>query len=59
MQQQSVAESCTICSPRTWRPVRKLLVTLSCTTDSKEGYVLRKLQCRLISMESWCERWNI
>jgi hypothetical protein len=29
------------------------------TTDRKEGYVLRKLQRDLASMESWCERWNI
>jgi hypothetical protein len=29
------------------------------TTDHKEGYVLDKLQRGLISMESWCERWNI
>jgi len=28
------------------------------TTDRKEGYVLRKLQRDLASMESWCERWN-
>jgi hypothetical protein len=29
------------------------------TTDRKEGYVPRKLQRGLASMESWCERWNI
>jgi hypothetical protein len=29
------------------------------TTDRKEGYVLRKLQRGLTSMESWCERWNM
>jgi hypothetical protein len=29
------------------------------TTDRKEGYVLRKLRHDFISMESWCERWNI
>jgi hypothetical protein len=29
------------------------------TVDRKEGYVLRKLQRGLISMESWCERWNM
>jgi hypothetical protein len=29
------------------------------TTDRKEGYVLRKLQRDLTSMESWCELWNI
>jgi hypothetical protein len=28
-------------------------------TDRKEGYVLRKLQRGLTSVESWCERWNI
>jgi hypothetical protein len=28
-------------------------------TDCKEGYVLRKLQRGLTSVESWCERWNI
>jgi hypothetical protein len=29
------------------------------TTESKEKYVLRKLQSSLTSIESWCERWNI
>jgi hypothetical protein len=29
------------------------------TTGHKGGYVLRKLQRGLTSMESWCERWNI
>jgi hypothetical protein len=29
------------------------------STDRKEGYVLRKLQRGLTSMESWCQRWNI
>jgi hypothetical protein len=29
------------------------------TRDCKEGYVLRKLQCSLTSVESWCEHWNI
>jgi hypothetical protein len=29
------------------------------TTDLKAGYVLRKLQCDLTSMESRCEHWNI
>jgi len=33
--------------------------TCLCTTDRKEGYVLRKLQHALTSKESWCERWNI
>jgi hypothetical protein len=28
-------------------------------TESKEGYVLRKVQRGLISMSAWCERWNI
>jgi hypothetical protein len=28
-------------------------------TDRKDGYVLRKLQRGLTSVESWCERWNI
>jgi hypothetical protein len=28
------------------------------TTDYKEGYVLRKLQCNLTSLELWCEHWN-
>jgi hypothetical protein len=28
-------------------------------TDRKEGYVFRKLQRGLTSVESWCERWNI
>jgi hypothetical protein len=29
------------------------------TTDHKVGYVLRKLQRSLTTMESWCECWNI
>jgi hypothetical protein len=29
------------------------------STDHEEGYVLRKLQCGLTAMESWCECWNI
>jgi len=29
-----------------------------CTYARKEGYVLRKLQCGLTSLESWCEYWN-
>jgi hypothetical protein len=29
------------------------------TTGRKEGYVLRKLERGLTSMESWFERWNI
>jgi hypothetical protein len=29
------------------------------STDRKDGYVLRKLQRGLTSVESWCERWNI
>jgi hypothetical protein len=28
-------------------------------TDRKEDDVLRKLQCGLISVETWFERWNI
>jgi hypothetical protein len=28
-------------------------------TDSKEGFVVRKLQHGLSSMETWCEHWNI
>jgi hypothetical protein len=28
-------------------------------TESKEGYILRKLQHGLNSMASWCECWNI
>jgi hypothetical protein len=28
-------------------------------TDRKEGFILRKLQRGLSSMEAWCERWNI
>jgi hypothetical protein len=28
-------------------------------TDRKEGFVIRKLQRGLSSMETWCERWNI
>jgi hypothetical protein len=28
-------------------------------TDRKEGFVVRKLQRSLSSMETWCELWNI
>jgi retron-type reverse transcriptase len=28
-------------------------------TDHKEGYVLRKLQRALSTIETWCDRWNI
>jgi hypothetical protein len=28
-------------------------------SDRKEGFVVRKLQRGLSSMETWCERWNI
>jgi hypothetical protein len=28
-------------------------------TNRKEGFVVRKLQPGLTSMETWCERWNI
>jgi hypothetical protein len=28
-------------------------------TDSKESYVLRKLQRGINAMEEWCEKWNI
>jgi hypothetical protein len=28
-------------------------------TERKEGYVIRKLQCVLDEIETWCERWNI
>jgi hypothetical protein len=28
-------------------------------TDRKQGFVVRKLQCVLSSMVTWCERWNI
>jgi hypothetical protein len=28
-------------------------------TDRKEGFIVRKLQRGLRSMETWCERWNI
>jgi hypothetical protein len=27
--------------------------------DLKEGFIVRKLQCGLSSMEARCERWNI
>jgi hypothetical protein len=27
--------------------------------DRKEGFIVRKLQRGLSSMETWCERWNI
>jgi hypothetical protein len=28
-------------------------------TDRREGFVVRKLQRCLSSVETWCERWNI
>jgi retron-type reverse transcriptase len=28
-------------------------------TDRKEGFIVRKLQRGLSSMDTWCERWNI
>jgi hypothetical protein len=28
-------------------------------TDRKEGFIIRKLQRGLSSMDTWCERWNI
>jgi hypothetical protein len=28
-------------------------------TDPKEGFIVRKLQRGLSSMETWCEHWNI
>jgi hypothetical protein len=28
-------------------------------TDRKEGFIIRKLQRGLTSVEAWCERWNI
>jgi hypothetical protein len=28
-------------------------------TESREGYILRKVQCFLNSMSTWCERWHI
>jgi len=36
-----------------------MIYTHTHTTDREEGYVLRKLQRGLTSLESWCERWNI
>jgi len=30
-----------------------------CAIDSKENYVLEKLQRGLTAMDSWFERWNI
>jgi hypothetical protein len=33
--------------------------TRLCTTDRKEGFVARKLQRGLSSVETWCERSNI
>jgi hypothetical protein len=29
------------------------------TSDRKVGYILRKLQRGLTSVDSWCERWNV
>jgi hypothetical protein len=29
------------------------------TADRKDGFVVRKLQCGLSSMETWCECWNV
>jgi len=34
-------------------------VTYTYATDHKDGYVLRKMQHGLISLQSWCECWNI
>jgi hypothetical protein len=28
-------------------------------TERREGFIVRKLQRGLSSMEAWCERWNI
>jgi hypothetical protein len=28
-------------------------------TDRKEGFIVRRLQRGLTSIEAWCERWNI
>jgi hypothetical protein len=28
-------------------------------TERKDGFVVRKVQRGLSSMETWCERWNI
>jgi hypothetical protein len=33
--------------------------TFPYATDRKEGFVFRKLQRGLSSMEAWYERWNI
>jgi hypothetical protein len=32
--------------------------TCLCVTESKEGYVFRKIQRGLNSMAGWCECWN-
>jgi hypothetical protein len=36
-----------------------MMYTCLYATDRKEGFVVRKFQRGLISMETWCERWNI
>jgi hypothetical protein len=28
-------------------------------TDCKDGFIVRRLQRGLCSMEAWCKRWNI
>jgi hypothetical protein len=33
--------------------------TRLCAADRKEGFVVRKLQCDLSSMEIWYGHWNI
>jgi hypothetical protein len=43
------------CSPNTWCSDDTCLYA----TDCKDGFVVRKLQRGLSSMETWCERWNI
>jgi hypothetical protein len=48
-------------APRTPDVQLALFADDSClyATDRKEGFIVRKLQRGLSSMETWCERWNI
>jgi hypothetical protein len=48
-------------SPQTHGVFLALFADDTClyATDRKEGFVVRKLQHGLSSMEAWCVRWNV
>jgi hypothetical protein len=48
-------------APQTHRVHLAIFADDTClyATDCKEGFVVRRLQRGLSSMETWCERWNI